>query len=152
MVAQKDFNKRGQRDISIGTILLIILGVVVIIVLVLGFTGTFGDIFGKRAAIPGNVAAVEQGCKVAVQAGLIADYCYSFKKISDTEYINCEDNRISAPGFTSDCVDTTVDSAATQLCESLKGQTGGLKKDVTIRYATGESAPLTAATKVCKKA
>ena len=87
-------NKRGQEGITLGTLLLIILGVVVVIVIILGATGIFGDIFSKREALPGDLEAVAQSCKIASQAGLFTDYCYNFKKVSKNEYINCQDARV----------------------------------------------------------
>ena len=88
------FNKRGQEGVTLTTILLLVLGAVVVVVIILGATGILGDIFGKKEALPGNLEAVTQACKIAVQASLIADYCYEFKKIGDNEYINCEDARV----------------------------------------------------------
>ncbi|MCH7567877.1 MAG: hypothetical protein IIA87_00475 [Nanoarchaeota archaeon] len=93
---EKRLNKKGQEGLTLTTLLLIVLGIVVVVVIILGATGIFGDIFGKREAFPKALEAVTQSCKLAAQVSLIADYCYEFKKISDNEYINCEDPRVQS--------------------------------------------------------
>ena len=87
-------NKRGQEGVTLTTLLLIVLGVIVVVVIILGATGVLNDVFGTRTALPGNVEAIAQICKISIQGGFIADYCYNFKKVSNTEYINCQDARV----------------------------------------------------------
>jgi hypothetical protein len=88
------FNKKGQREMSIGTLLAIIVGVVAVVVVILFFTGTFDKLGSGGEVIPGTLEAATQGCKLAVQGSLVSSYCYEFKKLSDEEYVNCEDARI----------------------------------------------------------
>ena len=94
-MCRRGLNKRGQEGITLTTLLLIVLGVVVVVILILGATGIFGDIFSKREALPGNLEAIAQSCKIAAGASLIADYCYEFKEVQDDEFINCLDPRIA---------------------------------------------------------
>lgn len=118
-------NRRGQEGVTLTTILLLVLGVVVVVVIILGATGILGDIFSKREALPGNLEAVTQVCKIAVEANLISDYCYEFKKIGDNEYINCQDARVqsalTSQGISSSivCTGGLVKNAAASVCAGL---------------------------------
>ncbi len=98
MAVEKRMNRKGQEGISIGTLLIIVLGVVVVVVLILGVTGNLNFIFEKINLLPGqSLETVAQGCNIAAKTGLKVDYCDTFKKIKidgKTEYINCEDNRV----------------------------------------------------------
>lgn len=89
-------NKRGQ-DLTIGTLILIVLGVVVLVLLIIGFTRGWDFIFGKFDVAPGqDLQAVQKACELSEQADLRIDYC-TFKEIEfqgDTEYVNCMDDRI----------------------------------------------------------
>jgi hypothetical protein len=86
--------RRAQKEMSLGFLLAIILGAVVLVVLILFFTGFFDKIGGGVDQLPGNLEAIAQSCRISVQASLIADYCYNFKDVGDGVYINCEDPRI----------------------------------------------------------
>ena len=130
-------NKRGQEGVTLTTLLLIILGVVVVVVIILGATGVLNDVFGTRTALPGNLEAVSQSCKIAVQGNLLVDYCYNYKKISDLEYINCQDFRIKesliAQGYESnikgiECDGTQQNIVRTSVCDGLSG-IAATKKD-----------------------
>ncbi len=89
------FNKRGQEGLTLGTLLLIVLGVVVLVVIIVGATGAFDFIFSKTDQIPGQaLEVVAQSCIIAARANLVTDYCYTFREVSDTQYINCQDSRI----------------------------------------------------------
>lgn len=113
---REGINKKAQ-ELSITTLILIVLGVIILVLLVLGFTKGWDFIFGKFDLLPGqNLEAVAQSCKVSAQSGLKIDYC-GFKKIkldSKTEYVNCLDDRLQ--GSLSDVADRpmkcTFDSTA----------------------------------------
>lgn len=89
-------DKKGQ-ELSITTLVLIVLGVIILVLLVLGFTKGWDFIFGKFDLLPGqNLEAVAQSCKISAQGKLTIDYC-SFKKVDidgKTEYVNCRDPRV----------------------------------------------------------
>lgn len=135
-------NKLGQREMSIGTLLAIVLGIVVLVVIILAVTGTFDDIFSKTEALPGNVEAIAQSCKIAVQANLITDYCYNFKKVSDEEYINCEDGRIE-DSLMQQNIDTSAITCAPGLVE-------GVKKEICKTVIAAKKDKVTVEGQTCK--
>ena len=89
-------NKRGQ-DLPIGALILIVLGVIVLLLLVLGFTTGFDFIFDKFKVAPGqDLEAVAQSCNFAAQGNLRIDFC-DFKEVTYQgvkQYVNCEDSRV----------------------------------------------------------
>lgn len=127
MDIKRGFGKKGQEGVSLGTLLLLILGIVVVVVLIIGFTQGFDFIFGKFRLLPGqSLQTVVESCNVAANLDLKADLCEQFKKIkidSNDEYLNCKDDRVKRnmkeelqSKVDSLCGDT--DYAKTQ-CESL---------------------------------
>ena len=86
-------NKRGQ-EMSISTLLLLVLGVIVLVVIVIGFTqgwNYFAGIFGGDT-LPGDYEKIAQSCKLSQDSGLITSYCTEFKQITINkakEYANC---------------------------------------------------------------
>lgn len=101
MMEKRGFNKKAQQEgIGLGFLLVLIIGAVVVVLLILGFTGGLNFIFDKFKIAPGqNLEAVVQSCKIAAEAGLKADFCATFKKVNlngKTEYINCQDERVTA--------------------------------------------------------
>jgi len=78
----KRLNKKGQ-DLSIGTLILIVLGIVVLVLLILGFTMGWNNlwdrinIFGGGATI-GNVATA---CTNAVTTNDKFSFCEQFHKV-----------------------------------------------------------------------
>ncbi len=69
-------NKKGQ-EMSVTTIILIILGLVVMVVLILGFTMGWGKI--KDLIIPSNnIKTIADSCKIA--CGTDQKYAYCFEK------------------------------------------------------------------------
>jgi hypothetical protein len=91
-------NKRGQ-DLSIGTLILIVLGIVVLVILVIGFTTGWDFLISKFSIAPGQtLETVAQSCKFSGEQKLSLDYC-AFKEVKidgKNQYINCEDGRIEA--------------------------------------------------------
>ena len=93
-------NKKGQEGVSIGTILIIVLGLVAVVVLIVGVSGGFGNFFEKIGAIFGSGTTVEtiiQVCNGAASSESKYLYCSDFKQVefeSGNEYINCEDPRV----------------------------------------------------------
>ena len=87
-------NKRGQEGMTLGTLLLIILGVVVLVVLIIGFTTGFGFIFNIFDAAPGQqLEAVVQGCVLAANNNLVTDYCRQFREVSvdgQKQFVLCQ--------------------------------------------------------------
>ncbi|MBX4211920.1 hypothetical protein KW787_00490 [Candidatus Pacearchaeota archaeon] len=89
-------DKRGQ-DLSITTLILIILGIVVLVFIILGFYMGWDYIFGKIGLAPGqSLETLAQSCKVSNEANLQLDFCQVKKTKIDgvTEYVNCMDPRL----------------------------------------------------------
>lgn len=100
MVMEKRMGKRGQEGVTLTTLLLIILGVVVVAIIILGFTTGFGFIFDKFKLAPGqDLQAVVTGCELAASNELRADYCSTFKEVEingEKQFVNCEDSRVQS--------------------------------------------------------
>src|SRR3989344_1436600 len=88
------FQKRGQEGVTLTTLILIIIGAVVAVVIILGATGTLNKIFGSSEALPKNLQLVTEACQLDARQTFISDYCYTFKRIDDNQYINCQDERV----------------------------------------------------------
>jgi len=91
-------NKRGQ-GLSIGTLILIVLGIVVLVLLVLGFSMGWSNLWEKINILGGgnSVSEVVTACNLAVTQNLKYDYCQNFHKVKvdgKTEYLNCQDERV----------------------------------------------------------
>jgi len=70
-------NKKGA-EITVGTIIIIILALVVLVVLIYGFSTGWGNLWENLIGIGGgkeNVATVVQSCQVACSTGSKYDYC-----------------------------------------------------------------------------
>lgn len=88
------FNKKGQ-DLSIGTLILIVLGIIVLVLLILGFSIGWGNLWEKINIFGGSssVGDVVTACNLAVTSNNPYDYCQNFRKVKvngETIYINCE--------------------------------------------------------------
>src|SRR3989338_1828615 len=98
MGIKRGMGKKGQEGMSLGTLLFIILGVVILVVLIVGFSQGFDFIFGKFNLLPGqSLQTVVESCNIAGELKLSADYCSEFKQIKvdgKAEYLNCEDKRV----------------------------------------------------------
>ncbi len=107
-------NKRA--DVTITTVILIVLGLVVLVMLIVGFTkGTdfFFNIFKKA---PTDLSSLVEACSLQVSANLAVDFCkYELLDIlGDEEVVNCEhplvrsglDNKgvVVPPSITDYCV------------------------------------------------
>lgn len=121
VITQKRLSRKGQ-ELSITTLILIVLGVVILVLLILGFTRGWDWIIGKFDLLPGqSLETLAQSCNVAAQGGLAVDFC-SFKKIkvdSVTQYLNCQDPRLQA-SITSEDKPSCSPDAAKQYCISQK--------------------------------
>lgn len=125
---KKVMNKKGQ-DLSIGTLILIVLGIVVLVLLILGFSIGWSNLWEKINIFQGgsSISDVITSCKLAVVAGNTFDYCQNFNKIKidgNTEYLNCQDTRVQSglQGSGLPCsspYDSSFNSAV-QYCNKLK--------------------------------
>jgi hypothetical protein len=66
------FNKRGQ-ELSTGTIILLIIGVIILVLLALGFTSGWGDLGSFLSQ--NNVDTIRSKCNSVCVEGGVEDYC-----------------------------------------------------------------------------
>ncbi|MSS74588.1 hypothetical protein EXS72_03035 [Candidatus Pacearchaeota archaeon] len=88
-------NRKG--DVTITTVILVVLGVVVLVMLISGFISGTGFFFGIFDKAPGELQSVASACGgTYVPAGLSIDFC-KYRLIDDgsgDELVNCNDVRI----------------------------------------------------------
>lgn len=126
-------NKKAQ-DLSIGTLILIVLGIIVLVLLILGFSMGWSNLWNKINVFRGgsSVGDVATACKLAANSDDKYTYCQDFKKIKDAngdvEYLNCQDTRID-PSLDKKLTCTgayeNLQKSADAYCDSI---TGSLKK------------------------
>lgn len=125
MIREQKRMSRKAQELSITTLVLIVLGVVILVLLILGFTQGWDWIISKFSILPGqSLETVAQSCNIAAQGGLAIDFC-SFKKVKvdgRNEYVNCKDSRIQA-GLSPDVDFSEMnsrceDSAALSYCQN----------------------------------
>jgi len=89
-------DRKGQ-NLTIGTLILIILGIVVLVLLIIGFTVGWDFIIDKFRVAPGQtLEAVAQSCKFSANNDFKTDYC-GFKEVKiegKNQFISCEDQRV----------------------------------------------------------
>ena len=67
--------KRGQ-ELSVGTLIIIVIGVIVLVLLVLGFSIGWEDLFAKIGIAQGSdLSAMVAACKVAAASSSKASFC-----------------------------------------------------------------------------
>ncbi len=123
--------KRGAIDLSVGTIILIVLGVVVLIALILGFTRAFSYFFDQTDQLPTELESAVQVCKAAAEQSLITSYCYQFRELDEDTFVNCEYSTIKTVLSEQYDVDTssiscnaqTVEAEAVRFCEDKNADT-----------------------------
>ena len=97
MLSEKRMNRKA--DVTITTIILIILGLVVLVMVIIGFTKGTDFFFGIFNKGPSELQSVAKACEGYVQANLGIDFC-KYRLIStggsDDELVNCHDSRIEA--------------------------------------------------------
>ena|SRR3989338_4031977 len=94
-MSEREMNKKGQ-EMSLTTILLIVLGLVVVVVIILAVSGFFGPIFAGLKLAPSGLATLVKACNGYVQIDSKTDYC-TFRSTtidSKTEYLSCLDSRV----------------------------------------------------------
>jgi len=86
VVMKVEKNKKGQ-GLSVGTLILIIIGVVVLVVLIFGFTMGWGNIRGWLFSSD-NVEMVVSQCRVACASDKVYDYCTKTMELVDKDLEN----------------------------------------------------------------
>lgn len=95
---KKGLNKKGQ-DLSIGTLILIVLGIVVLVLLILGFSLGWSNLWDKVNIFGGgaSIADVVTRCNLEITSNNGFGYCQKFDKVKvsgQVEYVNCQDPRV----------------------------------------------------------
>jgi hypothetical protein len=70
-------NKKGQ-ELTLGTVILIVLGIAVLVFLIFGFSTGWGNLWDKITNFSGgkvNLDTVRQGCELACAEASIDDFC-----------------------------------------------------------------------------
>jgi len=121
---RKRMNLRGQREVSFGTFLLLILGVVGLILVIVGFTKGWGfitDIFGKTNI---DITLISQKCESLASVGA-AGFCSDRVEIGKDNYVNCPYaiNTLGA-NITGTAPGCDPDAGAKAICNKLKLEEG----------------------------
>ena len=89
-------NRKG--DVTISTVILIVLGLVVLVMLIIGFTQGFDTIFGIFDRAPSELQTLASACEVYIQGNLAIDFCsYRITEVDGKdEIVNCRDPRIES--------------------------------------------------------
>jgi len=124
-------NKKGQ-EMSVATLVLIVIGIVVLVKLILGFSMGWQNLWNKINIFGGgsNVETVIQACKIAASSDSVYSFCSEFKKVTiggKTEYINCKDVKVTGIENPLDC------GAGFDACATWRGQNPG--KNATVNGA-----------------
>src|SRR3989344_2228384 len=91
-------------DVTITTVILIILGLVVLVMMIIGFTKGWDFFFGKFDELPSELQTIAKACVLYAQGGLGIDFCQY--RLVGKELVNCRDTRIDAQLKAED-IDTT---------------------------------------------
>ena len=89
-------NKRGQ-ELSVGTTILIAIGIIILVLLVIGFSIGWEDLFSKINIFKGSdLSAMVAACKVAVASDSKTSFCEckSVKIEGVVEEIHCGDPKV----------------------------------------------------------
>jgi len=139
-------NKKGQ-DLSIGTLILIVLGVVVLVLLILGFSIGWSNLWEKVNIFGGgsSLGDVVTACNLAVTSDNTFDYCQNYRQIKvngETEYVNCKDSRI-APNLNaqlscdSQSIQDAMSERVEQICDNDENAVVNGENCPTITNSTG---------------
>lgn len=112
-------NKKGQ-EMSVATLILIVIGIVLLVVLILGFTMGWQSLWNKINIFGGtsNIETVIQACNLAATSDSTYSYCNEFKQLKisgKTEYLTCEDPRLQG-GLMKQLDCSSVRSAGQDAC------------------------------------
>lgn len=93
-------NKKAQ-DLSIGTLILIVLGIIVLVLLILGFSMGWSNLWEKINIFGGktSISDVVNACNLAVTSNARYTYCNEFREVTvegKKEWLNCEDTRVAS--------------------------------------------------------
>jgi hypothetical protein len=87
-------NKKGQ-EMSVTTLVLIVIGVILLVMLILGFSMGWSNLWGKINILGGGggVETVIQACQIAATSDAASSYCDDFKQVTIAgvkQHVNCQ--------------------------------------------------------------
>lgn len=116
-------NKKAQ-DLSVTFLILIVVGIILLVLIVVGFTGGWKNIWDKFNIFGGggsSVGDIVTACNLPTIS--LNSYCYEFNKAKineKTEYLSCEDSRVISQVTDRKTCDSTASSdAKIAKCRSL---------------------------------
>lgn len=85
-----DLKRKG--DVTISTVILIVLGLAVLVMLIVGFTQGFDTLFGIFDRAPSELQTLASACEGYAKASLAIDYCsYRIVEVDgNDEIVNCD--------------------------------------------------------------
>jgi hypothetical protein len=122
-------NKKGQ-EMSVATLVLIVVGVVMLVILIMGFTMGWGNLWNK-VNIFGGGSSVSEVIKVCQMGTTKFDLCDTFNKVTIggvKQYINCQYDAVKSNLESAPPCDRTALESAKAYCQLLLDQA----KDKTI--------------------
>src|SRR3989338_7784045 len=92
-------NKGGQ-ELSVGTLILIVLGIVLLVLLILGFSLGWSNLWEKINIFGSSTSleSVAQKCSLAAISNSLVSYCETFSLVTvdgKKQYINCEYGKLN---------------------------------------------------------
>jgi hypothetical protein len=91
-------NKKGQ-EMSVATLVLIVIGIVVLVMLILGFSMGWKNLWGKISGVSGSdVETAIQSCSLAATSDSTYTYCSDWRKVTidgKVQYVTCTFGTIS---------------------------------------------------------
>ena len=118
-------NKRGQ-DLSIGTLILIVLGIIVLVLLILGFSMGWSNLWEKIGIFGGtsSVGDVVTACKLAVTSQDSYAVCQKSWKVkvnNEKQVLYCRHNLVQLDEPISGCTASQDLALFTALCSDKEG-------------------------------
>ncbi len=92
-------DKKGQ-ELSVGTLILIVLGIVLLVLLILGFSLGWSNLWEKINIFGSGTSleSVAQKCSLAAASNSVVGYCETFSLVTvdgKKQYINCEYDKLN---------------------------------------------------------
>ncbi len=109
----KKLNKKGA-EMTIGTIVIIVLALIVLVVLIVGFTGGWGNLWGRISSFFGgeNVDSIVSACNVACSTNAKYDYCERTRDLKVKEGGTMTTRQVK-------CVDLVNEKYGLKRCDSI---------------------------------
>ncbi len=128
---------KRKGDVTISTVILIILGLAVLVMLIVGFTQGFDFLFGLFDRGPSELQTLASACVLYAKGGLQIDFC-TYREAGD-ELVRCDDSRFNVT-FANEGVTTkpTCSVAGSSEDDNLRSALCLNKKD-TVKFGDGKT-------------